>query len=296
MRVEKKSTPYLLIAPFFLLYFIFQLFPVLFSFYVSLSRWSGAGDPQFAGLSNYVRMFRDPVFYKSILNTFLIMIVALPLQLGFGLFLAVVLKDFTNKLRTPLQTLNFLPYLTTPVAIGLLFSLLFEWKSGTVNLLLAALGLVKTPYYWLGQEFGSRAVVIILCVWKYFGYMMVMFLAGLSTIPEELYEAARIDGAGWFQSFMRITIPMLRPIMTFVTTMSIIGGWKLFDEPKLLFPDASQPIGGPGRAVLTVVLKFYDTSFRTFDFGYGASIAYGLFIIIFVFSFVIIRIMNREEI
>jgi ABC-type sugar transport system permease subunit len=125
--------------------------------------------------------------------------------------------------------------------------------------------------------------------------MMVMFLAGLSTIQEELYEAARIDGANWLQSFSRITIPMLRPIMTFVTTMSVIGGWKLFDEPKLLFPDASQPIGGPGRAVLTVVLKFYDTSFRSFDFGYGASIAYGLFIIIFVFSLITIKTMNRED-
>jgi ABC-type sugar transport system permease subunit len=293
--MERKSTPYLLILPFFLLYFVFQFFPILFSLYVSLSRWKGAGDPVFVGLANYIRLFQDPMFYKSIFNTFLLMAIALPLQLFVGLLLAVVLKDFTGKSRTLLQTMNFLPYLTTPVAIGLLFSLLFEWKSGTINLALQALGFVKEPYYWLGYPLGSRVVVIILCFWKYFGYMMVMFLAGLSTIPEELYEAARIDGAGWFQSFSRITIPMLRPIMTFVTTMSIIGGWKLFDEPKLLFPDASQPIGGPERSVLTVVLKFYDTSFRSFDFGYGASIAYGLFMVIFIFSLITIRVMNRED-
>jgi ABC-type sugar transport system permease subunit len=293
--VKNKSTPFLLILPFFLIFFTFQLFPIIFSFFVSLTKWSGAGSPKFIGLANYIRMFQDPVFYESIFNTLIIMLFALPFQLAIGLLLAVVLKDFTSKFRTSLQTVNFLPYLTTPVAIGLIFSLLFEWKTGAVNLVLQSLGLVDVPYYWLGEEMGSRIVIIILCIWKYFGYMMVMFLAGLSTIPEELYEAARIDGANWFYSFRRITIPMLRPIMTFVITMSIIGGWKLFDEPKLLFPEESlQPIGGPGRAVLTVVLKFYDTSFRTFDFGYGASIAYGLFLIIFIFSLITIRIMNKE--
>ncbi len=134
---------------------------------------------------------------------------------------------------------------------------------------------------------------MILLTWQNFGYMMVMFLAGLSTISAELYEAAKIDGARWRDTFFKITIPMLRPIMTFVLITGIINGLRLFDGPMLLFSTESQPIGGPEHAVETVVMTFYHQAFRNFNFGYGATIAYGLFMVIFVFSFISMRFMNR---
>lgn len=295
MKRQQKWKPYLLISPYFLIYFVFSLFPILFSFVVSFHKWSGAGDMEFVGLQNYTRLFTDGTFYLSLYNTFIIMLIALPLQFFTGLLLAVLLKDFTRRLRTPLQTINFLPYITTPVAIGILFQLLFDWQCGTINQILVQLGILQEPYNWLGIPFGAKVVVIILCYWKQFGYMMVMFLAGLSMISEDIYEAAKIDGANWFQSFFRITIPLLRPIITFVTTMSIIAGWKLFDEPQLLYQYASQPVGGPDRSVLTVVMNFYDTSFKRYDFGYGSAMAYGLFIVIFIFSVIIMKIMNKGE-
>jgi cellobiose transport system permease protein len=287
-------TPYLLILPYFLLYLTFSLFPILFTFVISLTSWSGFDEIQFVGLANYVRLFfQDPTFYESLLRTLLVMGVALPLEMTIGLLIAVVLKDYFNKSRNTFQLVNFLPYITTPVAIGIMFQILFDWKAGTINGILMTLGILKQPIYWLGYPWSARSVVMILLTWQNTGYMMVMFLAGLSTIPAELYEAARIDGARWKDAFFRITIPMLRPIMTFVLITGIINGLRLFDGPMLLFSTEGQPVGGPGHAVETVVMTFYHAAFRNFNFGYGAAIAYGLFIVIFIFSFASMRIMNK---
>lgn len=277
------------------MYFIFQFFPVIFSLIISFTKWSGAGIPEFVGLANYSRLLTDKLFFKSIGNTLLIMSISIPMQMVFGLLLAVLLKDFTRRSRSTFQLLNFLPYLVAPVALGILFQLLFDWKTGTINLIGTALGFTKEPYYWLGTSFGSRFVIILLNFWRVYGYMMVMFLTGLSTIPEELFEAAKVDGANWFQRFSHITVPMLRPIMTFVVTTSVISGWKIFDEPKTLFSGQNVPIGGPERSVLTIVLNFYDTAFQRFDFGYGTAIAFALFIIIFIFSTVSLKLTGGGD-
>jgi ABC-type sugar transport system permease subunit len=283
-----------LIIPYFLLYFAFSLFPVLFTFVISLTDWNGFGEIKFIGISNYVRLFfQDPTFYQSLYNTVFVMVFSIPIQLALGLMVAVVLKDYFRRTRNSFQLINFLPYITTPVAVGILFQILFDWKAGTVNAALVSVNFIKDPIYWLGHAWSARLVTIILLVWKLFGYKMVMFLAGLSTIPEELYDAAKIDGASWWQSFYRITLPMLQPIMTFVLITSIINGLRLFDEPQLLFMSEAQPIGGPDHAVETVVMNFYYAAFRNFNFGYGSAIAYGLFMVIFVFSFISMRLMNK---
>ncbi len=282
-----------MIAPFFILYFTFSLFPMLFSLGVSFFNWSGFGQAKFIGIENYVRVFHDPNFYKAIKNTVIIFCFSIPIELALGLLTATALKDFFSKTRSAFQLFNFLPYITTPVAVGIIFSLMFDWKSGAVNGLLGAFGIQSV--YWLGIPWASRAVVIAMIVWKGYGYNMVMFLAGLSTIPGELYEAAKIDGASWWQGFRKITLPMLRPIFVFVVTTSIINAWKLFDEPQLLFAGNTQPIGGPERSVLTVIMRYYESAFRQFQFGYGSAIAYVLFIIIAIFSIVSVKSMNRDN-
>lgn len=293
-RSSERATPYLLILPYFVLYLAFGLFPILFSLAISFTKWNGFSTMTFVGLSNYARLFfHDATFYLALYHTLLVMAVALPFSLGIGLVLATMLKDYFNKSRNVFQLVNFLPYITTPVAIGIMFQILFDWKAGTINAILVGLGIIKAPIYWLGLAWPARAVVVVLLIWQGFGYMMVMFLAGLSTIPGELYEAARIDGARWRDAFFKITIPMLRPIMTFVLITGIISGFRLFDEPQLLFQSGGQPIGGPNHAVETVVMAFYQAAFHDFEFGYGAAIAYGLFIVIFIFSFVSMRMMNR---
>jgi ABC-type sugar transport system permease subunit len=297
MKAKRKQksiiTPYTMIAPFFILYFTFSLFPMLFSLGVSFFNWSGFGQAKFIGIENYVRVFHDPNFYKAIKNTVIIFCFSIPIELALGLMTATALKDFFSKTRSAFQLFNFLPYITTPVAVGIIFSLMFDWKSGAVNGLLSVFGI--SSVYWLGLPWASRAVVVAMIVWKGYGYNMVMFLAGLSTIPGELYEAAKIDGASWWQGFRKITLPMLRPIFVFVVTTSIINAWKLFDEPQLLFAGNTQPIGGPERSVLTVIMRYYESAFRQFQFGYGSAIAYVLFIIIAIFSIVSVKSMNRDN-
>lgn len=290
----RKVTPYTMIAPFFILYAVFSLFPIIYSLYISFFNWDGFSTKQFVGFANYVRVFtQDGKFYKSILNTIIIFCFTIPLEVGLGLFMATVLKDFFRKTRNAFQLINFLPYITTPVAIGIIFALMFDWKSGIVNEVLSLIGL--DPVYWLGTPWASKAVVIFMVVWKGYGYVMVMFLSGLSTIPDELYEAATIDGASWWQSFRKITIPMLKPIFVFVINTSIINAWKLFDEPQLLFEGGSQPLGGPERSVLTVVMRYYEAAFRNFEFGYGAAFAYVLALLIAVCSLIGVWITNRDN-
>lgn len=291
--MTKKNAPYTMIAPYFILYFAFGLFPMLFSLGVSFTKWDGIGEATFIGLKNYVRVFtKDKYFYKSMWNTLLLLAISTPVQIVLGLLTATFLKDFFRRSRNGLQLINFLPYITTPVAVGIIFQQMFDWKTGVINAFLNLIGVESV--YWLGHGWTSRLVVIFMIVWKNYGYMMIMFLSGLSTIPDELYEAARIDGANWFQSFRKITIPLLRPIFLFVVTTSVINGFKLFDEPQLLFNSASQPIGGPDRAVMTVVMRYYETAFRNFEFGYGSALAYCLFMVIAVASLLVFRAMNRK--
>ena len=292
--MPRKKIPYLMILPYFLLYIAFGLFPILFSLGVSFTSWDGIGDVIFIGLANYKRVFtQDKFFYKSLWNTIILLVISTPIQIILGLLMATFLKDFFKRTRNGLQLINFLPYITTPVAVGIIFQLMFDWKSGIINALLNLFGVESI--YWLGNAWPSRIVVILMSVWKNYGYMMIMFLSGLSSIPDELYEAARIDGAKWWGCFTKITIPLLRPIFVFVITTSVINGFKLFDEPQLLFSSASQPIGGPDRAVMTVVMRFYEASFRSFEFGYGSALAYCLFLVIAGASLVLFRLVGGRK-
>ncbi len=292
--MSKKHVPYAMLAPYFFLYLAFGLFPILFSLGISFTNWDGISKIQFTGLKNYIRVFtKDTYFYKSLWNTVILLLISTPIQIVLGVLTATFLKEFFDRSRNALQLINFLPYITTPVAVGIIFQLMFEWKSGVVNAFLNLLGLDSV--YWLGHAWTSRFVVIFMIVWKNYGYNMIMFLSGLSTIPEDLYEAARIDGASWWQRFRKITIPMLRPIFVFVITTSVINGFKLFDEPQLLFNGSSQPIGGPDRAVMTVIMRYYETAFRNFEFGYGSAVAYCLFLVIAIASLILFRVVNGKK-
>lgn len=300
--IKKKKidkTPYLFIAPFFVCYAIFSAFPFAFSFLISFTDWNGVNSPNFVGLKNYIRIFTlDVTAQKAFLNTFLFLVIAIPIQVILGLILAMVIKDFVfgDRKRGIFQLLNFLPYLTSSVAIGLIFQFLFDWNYGTVNQMLEKLNIVKDHIYWFGSEWTSRIVVILVIIWRNFGYSMIIFSAGLSTISNELLEAAELDGANWFQRQLRITIPLLKPILGFVCVVSLINGFQLFDEPYMLFASqAGQPYGGPNNSILTVMMTMFQASFRNFQLGYGAAIAYALFFVILIFSIIQTRIIKQEE-
>lgn len=279
--------PYLFALPFVLAYAVFQLFPVGYSFFLSLHEWNGIGEKTFIGLQNYVDLFtRDPLFYKSIFNTVLLMLMSLPVMIILGLLMAYMTFNLLKGKRF-FQTVNFLPYITTPVAIGFLFSFLFDWQTGTVNEVLVRLGILSEKYYWLQEPFTARVVIALMIIWRNLGYFMTIYLAGMTAIPQDVYEAARVDGSTGFHTFRKITLPLLRNITVFLVVTSVINGLQLFDEPKLLYGgwSSSPSVGGPENAALTVIWKFVDDSFiSNTQFGYGSAIAYALFMLIIIFS------------
>ncbi len=293
---KRKLAPYLMLLPYFAAFFAFHVFPILFSFAISFTNWNGiSAEKEFIGIANYARaLTKDSFFFLSLKNTLILTALIIPGQVLIGLLMACLLKDFIgSRWRGALQLANFLPYITTSVALAIIFQLMFDWKNGIVNGILGLFG--QEAIYWLGKPLPTRAVVVIMEIWKNYGYAMIMYMAGLSTIPEELYEAAKIDGAGWSKCFRYITIPMLRPIFAFTITTGMIGVLNLFDGPQLLFSSINQPLGGPGRSVLTIMIRFYEASFLNFEFGYGASIAYLFFLLVTVLSGLLVRLFQDKE-
>ena len=206
-KIKKKSVvprwqPYVFIAPFFIIYIAFSLFPVLYSFVISLYQWDGIGEKAYIGFQNYMTLFtKDNLFFKSVGNTFLIMSVPLPVLVIGGTMLASLINSKFVRGKRLFQTINFLPYLTAPVAVGILFGLMFDQQNGVVNEALKSMGLLNEGLYWLKDGNLARIVVMIMCTWKYMGYYMVLLLAGITSISSDIYEAARIDGAGMVTTF-----------------------------------------------------------------------------------------------
>ena len=303
MKVRKRNPlhkwPYIFVAPFVITYLLFYLYPMLFSFGISLTDWTAVDmdTRNFVGIKNYIRVFTDdPMFWKSVLNTIKIMLIAMPLTIIAGLLMAVLMFNII-KCRQFIQTVNFLPYITMPVAIGLIFANIFNMNIGPVNQILEKLGILKEGLNWLGDSRYAFWVVILMCMWKNFGYFMVIYLSGLSTISGEYYDAAKVDGANAVQRFFKITLPLLRPITTFVIVQGAIGGFQLFDEAKNLVSGAgSNIVGGPGRSLLTIVWYFYDTSFQNNSrYGYGAAIAFSMMLIVGLISLINVSLLNRRE-
>ena len=293
--------PYVFIAPFFIIHIAFSLFPVLYSFVISLYQWDGIGEKAYIGFQNYATLFtKDNLFFKSVGNTFLIMSVPLPVLVIGGTMLASLINSKFVRGKRLFQTINFLPYLTAPVAVGILFGLMFDQQNGVVNEALKSMGLLNEGLYWLKDGNLARIVVMIMCTWKYMGYYMVLLLAGITSISSDIYEAARIDGAGMVTTFFRITLPLMKNTLTFVIIQGMIGSLQLVEDPMTLLTGwisggQSAVAGGPDRSSLTMMWYMYDTGFGTnMNYGYAASIAYATFIIIAIFAFTINMLLDRR--
>lgn len=291
--------PIVFLAPFVICFLLFNIYPILYTFATSFYKWDGIGEKVFVGLDNYRRIFTEDVnFRKSLVSTIRIILCSYPLAIFLGLLLAAFLSGLRRGSHVA-QTVNFLPYITTPVAIGLIFAFLFDWSSGIINKILVGLGIVDKNLNWLGDAKLAYLVVAFMIVWKSTGYFMAIYSAGITSISEEVYEAARVDGAGAFTTFWKITVPLVKPITVFVVITSLISGLQLFDEPSLLFTGSgtgSRVVGGPDRSCLTIVWNFYDVSFQTTSrLGYGSAIAVILFILIVIFAMLGIRFMNGME-
>ena len=295
---NKKYTilwPLFFVAPFIIFFLAFNLFPILYSVFLSFHDWSGIGDKVFIGLDNYVRIFtQDKTVWKSLGNTLYIMVLGFPLSIFLGLVLAAFLSNL-KKFRNVFQTINFLPYITTPVAIGLIFTFLFDWNTGIINKILSFFG--GEGINWLGNAKFAPLVIGFMIICKTTGYYMALYLAGITSISEDIYEAAKVDGAGPVKTFFKITLPLLKPITIFIVITSLIYALQLFDEPNLMFNvSTTSVIGGPDRSCLTMVWNFYDVAFgSTARLGYGSAVATTLFIIIVITSLVGMKLMNKKE-
>lgn len=276
------------ISPFYISFAIFGLYPLLFSIVLSLNDWKGRGPMEFVNLDNFLKIFQGPdkVFWQSITNGFILFVMYVPIMIFLALVLAVILNSGRVKGFRLFRTIIFLPFITNMVAAGFAFRLLLESNdNGFFNIILRLFG--AEPYGWLESEWGARISLSLLIIWAWLGYNMVIMLAGLQTIPKDLNDAAKVDGAGPIQTFFRITIPLMRPVILFVVITSTIGSFGLFAEITTLTG------GGPANATVTPLVHIYGVAFDSFKFGYASALAYVFFAIIFVFTLMQLR-FNRD--
>jgi lactose/L-arabinose transport system permease protein len=283
------AAPYLFVAPFFVLFAGFILYPVLYSAALSFGQFSGGGIT-FTGLENYRRLFGDGLFLKSLLNTGLILVVQVPIMIALAAVVASVLdSDFLGKRRKAAFRLAFfIPVAVDLVTYSVVFSLIFSEQYGVVNQLLELVGLGAVE--WRSDPFWARVLIVVALTWRWTGYNAVILLSGLQNIPKDLYDAASVDGAGSVTRFFRITVPLLRPVLLFCTVLGTIGTLQLFTEPFILTG------GGPNNATLTSFYYIYDTGFARFDFGLAAAGTYVLATIVAVISYAQIRLARWGEV
>lgn len=287
-RHRRALAGLMFISPFYIFFAVFGLYPLGFSIVLSLNDWKGRGPMEYVGLENFLKIFQGPdkVFWQSIENGIILFVMYVPIMIFLALVLAVILNSGKVRGFRFFRTLIFLPFITNMVAAGFAFRLLLEANdNGFFNIILRFLGF--EPVGWLESEWGARISLSLLIIWAWLGYNMVIMLAGLQTIPKDLNEAARVDGAGAIQVFFLITVPMMRPVILFTVITSTIGSFGLFAEVQTLTG------GGPANATVTPLLHIYGVAFDSFRFGYASAQAYIFFAIIFAFTLMQLR-FNRE--
>ena len=283
----RRLAPYLFIAPFFLLFAVFGLFPLLFSIWLSLNQWDaaeGLGAMHFVGLENYLVALTDPWFQASLWNTLWYAVAAGVPQHLVALPLAFYIHRSLKHSRNFVVGAYFVPYVTSSVAIALIFTSLFSKDFGVVNALLPG-----APIDWIGDWHWARVTIAFVVFWRYLGWNVVLYLSALQTIPEDLYEAAALDGASRWQQFRLVALPLLRPMMYFAITLTLIGNLQLFEEPFILIP----PESGAMPHVMTTAVFMYRMAFGDGDFGTASAVSWLLFFVIVALGWGNARLFGR---
>src|SRR5665647_232587 len=290
MMLNKKQsmTGWVFLAPAVLLIAIFSFVPMVQALLLSFQSGKGA-NLSWSGAYNYIRMFQDKIFLQSLMNNFIYLIIQVPIMLVLALILAAMLNNRNLKFKGLFRTAIFLPCATSLVSYAIIFRTLFA-NDGLINFFLIKLGILDTGYQFLTNTTSARFVIIIALIWRWTGYNMVFYLAGLQNIDYSIYEAARIDGASTFQIFRKITIPLLKPIILLTAIMSTNGTLQLFDESFNLTG------GGPSNTTITMSHYIYNVSFRNSpNFGYAAAISYVILIIVAVLAAIQIKVGGKRD-
>jgi len=280
------------IAPALSVIVVFFFLPVVAAFLLSFTDFDiyALGNPdylRFVGFDNYLRLFQDPLFWVALRNTLYFVLVGGPLSVGVSLGAALLINSRLVRFKGFFRAVFFLPVVTTLVAVAVVWRYLYHPRHGLFNYALGFLGI--DPIDWLGDPAWAMPALILMAVWKNFGFNMIIFMAGLQSIPTHLYEAARIDGANAWQQFRYVTLPMLTPTFVFVTLITLIGYFQFFAEPYVMTQ------GGPAKSTLSIVLFMYEEGFRWWNLGYAAAVAFVLFAIIAAASWVQLWLQRRSQ-
>ena len=291
-EMKRNKVAYAYIAPFYIIFAIFGLFPIVSGFVISFFNWNGSNAMKFIGLKNYTDLLTDPMFWRSVYNTLFIGLIAhIPILFG-GLVLAYVLNSDLIRHRNIFKTIYFLPVVASAVAITLVFQLMFGFNFGSINFFLQEAGFSKIN--WLGGTGAFiKPAVIIMFAWKWVGWNMVIYLAGLQGISKDIYEAAIVDGANHGNIFFRITIPLLKPIIAFTMINSSIGTMNLFTEPFVLTNNIR---GGVGSQGMTVMMYLMDKApFGNNLYSYASACAYVVTAIIMLLSVISMNTVGKTD-
>ena len=291
MPGESNTAAWFFLAPALLLIFVFFFLPVAASLVLSVTDFdiygiANSSNTRFVGFQNYVKLLHTPDFWNALKNTFYFAFVGGPLTIAVSLGAALLLNSKLVRFKGFFRTLYFTPFVTTLVAVAIVWRYLYHTRYGLFNYGLGKIGL--GPIDWLGDPHWAMPAIILMAVWKSFGYNMLIFIAGLQAIPEELYDAAQIDGASPWRQFWSITLPMLAPTLVFISVITMIGYFQLFAEPYVMTQ------GGPLRSTTSVVLLMYEEGFRWWRMGYAAAIAFVLFIVILIATLLQFRLQKER--
>ena len=271
-------TGWTFIAPALVLLGIFMLYPIIWSLWMSFQVGKGMNFT-FGGFANIIRLTKDPVFIRALVNTCIFFVVQVPIMLGLALLFAVALNDSTLRFRGLFRAAIFLPCVTSLIAYSTLFKSMFA-TDGVVNDFLLAIWIIQEPIHWLQDPFWAKVLIILAITWRWTGYNMVFYLAALQNIDRSIYEAARVDGVPAWGRFWYITVPMLKPVILFTSVISTIGTLQLFDEVNNI------TVGGPSDATLTLSLYIYNLTFKFMpSFGYSATVSWVIVVMVAILSF-----------
>jgi ABC-type sugar transport system permease subunit len=281
---QRKLAPYIFIVPFFILFLVFGIYPIVYSFILSFFRGFGFENKTFFGLGNYILLFQDPRYYSAVLNTTEYVLGNLLILAPLALLLAVGLNSAFVRWKGLYKTALFFPVITSSVIVAVIFARVFDAKYGLLNALLGWFHVL--PIGWLSNKLVVMPSFILIGIWTNLGITMLFWLAGLNGIDKQVYEAASLDGAGRRQTFFHVTLPLLRPITLFVVIQAIIGSYNLFAEPLLLTN------GGPSDASLTITLYMYNQGFESLNVGYASAIAYTMTALLLILSILNIKLFG----
>jgi putative chitobiose transport system permease protein len=287
MKRRKAYTPYLFLLPALAFMGVFLFYPIIDVFRLSFTDYNMITEANFTGLENYRNLFNDPLFWKTLTNSFIYLIGVVPILVVAPIFLAILVNHKLAGIKW-FRAAYYIPVVTSMVVVGIMWKWLYQ-GNGILNYILQTLGLINNQINWLTDPQIALFAVMAVTVWKGLGYYMVIYLSGLQSIPQELYEVSDIDGASWWQKQLHVTIPLLKPSIMLVSILSSIAAMKVFTEVYVMTK------GGPLNSSKTLVYYIYEEAFENLTLGYAAAMGFVLFIVIFILSFFNIKLMDQSS-